>query len=276
MENKIQMPENQLENFNDNDLKLLRLNDVMNILGFKRPVDFAKAINVSQGYISEILNKKKNISKVLGQKLEDSLNVSRKWFETGEGDMILKETANAKSVGKIDYPIDLRDEENNTFLDLGDGQYVMIVPLVTEYAYMGYLAGFRDPEYIDELPKHTLVVSKHHSGSYRAFEAIGESMENWTSEDMARQSIPSGSIVTGREVPKHHWVNKFHMHKRPDWIIVHKTDGIIIKRMIHHDVKNGIITLRSLNPDRETYPDLVYSLDDVKQVYDVLNVSTGR
>lgn len=193
----------------------------------------------------------------------DSSSIELKGIET---------VVNTKSLGSINYPLDPAD---TPFIDLGDGQYVMVVPLVNEYAYAGYLAGFKDHEYIEELPKHTIIVNKQHRGNYQSFEVLGDSMENWESEEMARESIPNGSIVTGRNIPKHYWTSKLHTHRYKDYVIVSK-DGILTKRVSNHDVTNGIITLHSLNPNKELYPDREMHLQDVFQIFNVVNVSQTR
>ncbi|TDO21934.1 LexA family transcriptional regulator [Pedobacter duraquae] len=175
---------------------------------------------------------------------------------------------NAKAIPGLTYP----QEANDTpFIDLGNGDYLMLMPLVNEYAYAGYLAGFADPEYIEELPKHSIIVQKRHKGHYLGFEGVGDSMDDGT-----KQSIPDGSIVTGREINTNYWKSKFHTHRYKDYVIVSKDDGIIIKRIIDHDVENGIITCHSLNPDKITYPDFKVDLRDVKQIFNIVNVSSPR
>jgi phage repressor protein C with HTH and peptisase S24 domain len=57
---------------------------------------------------------------------------------------------------------------------------VMLVPLVNQYAYGGYLQGFNDPEFIEELPKIPFIVEKEHKGEYICFEVKGDSMDNGT------------------------------------------------------------------------------------------------
>lgn len=147
----------------------------------------------------------------------------------------------------------------------------MVVPLVNEYAYAGYLSGYKDPEYLDELPKHTIIVDKHHKGSYRAFEVVGDSMDNNTNE-----SIMDRSIATGREIQQHLWTSKFHTHRFKDYVIVHKTQGIIIKRIINHDIETGVITCHSLNPNKQIYADFDIHLDDVKQMFNIVVVTQKR
>jgi phage repressor protein C with HTH and peptisase S24 domain len=268
METIIQVSENQLEK---NSLLLDRIQQVKSVLGFKRDIDVANALNMSSSYLYEILSGKKNVPKTFGQKLEDNLKISRRWFDTGEGEMILRNDnqTNAKALGDINYPI---DPEETPFLPLGDGQYVMIIPLISERAYAGYLSGYKDPEWIDDQPKHTLIVSKQHRGIYQAFEVSGDSMEN---PELPRESIYDGNIVTGRQVQRHLWKSKLHTHRWRDFVIVHK-EGILIKRIKDHQVVDGLVILESLNPDKETYPDKPIHLNDVFQIFNIVNVSQSR
>ena len=128
----------------------------------------------------------------------------------------------------------------------------------------------RAKEYLEELPKHIVIVPKRPQGEYLAVEVVGESMENWNDPELAKQSIRDGEIVTGRNIAKHHWTTRFHMHKFKDFIIVHK-DGILIKRMIKHDVENGIITCHSLNPNKDMFPDFDIDLREVLQILNIIH-----
>lgn len=46
---------------------------------------------------------------------------------------------------------------------------IMHVPLVSQYAYAGYLAGYGDHEYIDGLPSVPFIVDREGRGNYIAF-----------------------------------------------------------------------------------------------------------
>jgi transcriptional regulator with XRE-family HTH domain len=63
-----------------------------------------------------------------------------------------------------------------------------IVPFVPVKAAAGYLAGYADPEFLDELNTFTLPMLA--PGDYRAFEIIGDSM----------LPTPSGSVIVGEKV----------------------------------------------------------------------------
>jgi len=249
-------------------LKFVRLTEVISHFNFKNDSEFAKAIKMSKSYVSEILKSKKP-PKTMGQKLEDNLGVSRRWFDEGEGKMIPeKSRSNAIDLGELPGNYEL---DETPFIELPGGDILMVFPLVEESAYAGYLSGYADPEFIEQRPKHSLIVQKYHKGLYRGFEIVGDSMDNGTIE-----SIPDKSKVTGRFLMHHHWENKLHLHRYKDFIIVHKTDGIIAKRIIKHNVEEGIIVIHSLNPDKDTYPDKEIHLNDVKELYNIIDVSIRR
>ena len=138
----------------------------------------------------------------------------------------------------------------------------MWVPLVNQYAYAGYLSGYGDEEYIESLPKFPFPVEDNeHKGNYKAFEVRGDSMVDGSDE-----GYNPGAIVLGRNIGKHHWRYKLHINQW-DFVIVHRTDGILIKRIIEHDVENGVLTLHSLN---DFYDDFKVYLDDILQIFNVI------
>ena len=140
-------------------------------------------------------------------------------------------------------------------------QDVVYIPLVNQYAYAGYLDGYSDVTYMEQLPKIPFIVDKEGHGSYLAFEVKGDSMNNGTEE-----SYLEGDRLYCREIAPHLWVSsKLHL-KKWDFVIVHE-DGIIIKRIIDHDVENHTITIHSLN---DMYPDRVIDLCEVRQIFNVI------
>jgi transcriptional regulator with XRE-family HTH domain len=231
--------------------------------------EFAEKLGMKQGSISDVERGKANVSRKLINLLQSNFNLNESWLIQGEGSMFDKGgqiATNAKTVADINYPI---EQAETPFIELGDGQLLMVIPLVHEFAYAGYLTGYADPEYVQELPKHTIIVQKRHHGIYKAFEVIGDSMEN---ASMPRDSIYDGMIVTGHQIQRHHWKNKLHTHRWKNWIVVHK-EGIVIKRIKDQKVIDGTVTLESLNPNKELYPDREVHLDDVIELYSIVNKS---
>ena len=153
------------------------------------------------------------------------------------------------------------------FIYAADGTLGMKVKIVPIKAQAGYLVGYGDPEYYDDF--EIIPVEKEHRGFYLGFEVKGHSMTTLEPEYF-RHSIFEGVKVVGRELPRHQWKYKLHTHNYDSWVIVHKTDGILIKQIIKHDVENGVITIHSLNPDKKEFPDKHLHLDDIEQIFNVV------
>ena len=157
------------------------------------------------------------------------------------------------------------------FYTLPDGSEVMQIPVVPVKAWGSYPRGHADPEFYDGFDTITIPVDRLHKGTYIAFEMKGESMVNIENVTMARKSLWPGQKIIGRDLKRELWKYKLHIHSNEAWIIVHRTEGIVVKEIIDHDVDNGFITLHSWNPDKENYPDFTVHLDDVEQILNIVD-----
>lgn len=119
-------------------------------------------------------------------------------------------------------------------VDRDDREYIQLVP---HKAAAGYMAGYADQEFVEDLPSFRLPVLPE--GTYRAFEISGDSM----------LPILPGSIVIGEYVS--------------DWrqikdgqacVVVSARDGIVFKRLFNHLTSNNEIILQSDNPSYPPYP----------------------
>jgi len=116
-----------------------------------------------------------------------------------------------------------------------------MVTFVPVKAAAGYLAGYADPEFLDELNTFTLPMLA--PGDYRAFEILGDSM----------LPTPSGSVIVGEKVESFKEVKNSNTY-----IVVSNADGVVYKRIITNDDRskegNGDrLTLLSDNPLYEPY-----------------------
>jgi len=88
------------------------------------------------------------------------------------------------------------------------------IPFVPVKAAAGYLAGYADHEFIDELNTFTLPMVT--GGNYRAFEISGDSM----------LPTPSGSVIVGEKVESLDMIKN-----NTACIIVSRNEGIVYKRI---------------------------------------------
>ncbi|HEX8313950.1 MAG TPA: LexA family transcriptional regulator [Flavisolibacter sp.] len=110
------------------------------------------------------------------------------------------------------------------------------IPFVPVKAAAGYLAGYGDPEFIDELNTFTLPMLS--GGDYRAFEIVGDSM----------MPTPSGSVIVGEKVQ-----DVDDIKTNNTYVVVSKTDGIVYKRILKNNRQKNKFTLVSDNPAYQPY-----------------------
>lgn len=260
--------------------------ELVNQRKIKSNRDFFKPLGIDDSVGSIILSttakNKRQFPKGKYELLLKTWEVNPDFLYLGKGKMFLHGVSNnvlhlnvfteASQLGEIEMDL---SQAGMSFIEMGDGSKLMLVPLVEEYAQAGYLAGFSDEtaemdEYLKGLPKHPIIVDKYHKGKYFAFRIVGDSMNDGTQD-----SITADSVVVGREIPKDLWRSRFHLHRYQDYVIVHK-EGILLKRIIEHNVEAGIIRCLSLNPDKDRYPDFDINLDEVSQMLNVVNITTVR
>lgn len=226
-----------------------RIQKIMDEEGLNKN-SFSKAIGISNNVtITRIINEKRSPSRSTCEKIVTAFpKYNLTWILTGEGNMLTDATS-LDEASPIDEPIILR------------------VPLVSQYAQAGYLCGYADAAYMATLPTIPYIVDHEAQGHYVAFEVKGDSMNDGTED-----AILEGDRLLCREIMPHLWADsKLHIRKW-DFVIVH-TEGILVKRIINHDVENHTITIHSLN---SMYPDKVINLTDVKQIFNVIELQRPR
>jgi transcriptional regulator with XRE-family HTH domain len=121
------------------------------------------------------------------------------------------------------------------------------IPFVPVKAAAGYLAGFADPEFVDELNTFTLPMLT--GGNYRAFEIIGDSM----------LPTPSGSVIVGEKVDSVEEVKN-----NTACIVVSRNEGIVYKRVQKNGRVKNKLTLVSDNP---VYHPYTVNAEDVLEMW---------
>jgi transcriptional regulator with XRE-family HTH domain len=121
------------------------------------------------------------------------------------------------------------------------------IQLVPVKAAAGYLAGYADPEFLDELNTFTLPMLA--PGNYRAFEIVGDSM----------LPTASGSVIVGEKVDDLEEVKS-----NQTYIVVSRNEGIVYKRVMKNNKARTKLTLVS---DNTAYQPYNVNTDDVLEVW---------
>ncbi len=121
------------------------------------------------------------------------------------------------------------------------------IPFVPVKAAAGYLAGYGDPDFVDELNTFTLPMLT--GGNYRAFEIIGDSM----------LPTPSGSVIVGEKVD-----NLDEVKNNTACIVVSRNEGIVYKRVQKTGRTRNKLTLVS---DNQVYHPYTVNAEDVLEMW---------
>lgn len=156
-------------------------------------------------------------------------------FKLSLDDLLLKDLSDTKG----SYLSRRRAQKMET-----TGSEIHLVPIK---AAAGYLAGYADPEFVDELNTFTLPMLA--PGNYRAFEIVGDSM----------LPTPSGSVIVGEKVEKLEEIKTNHTY-----VIVSRQEGIVYKRIMKNNRAKSKWTLISDNP---TYQPYNVEADDIIEIW---------
>jgi transcriptional regulator with XRE-family HTH domain len=129
-----------------------------------------------------------------------------------------------------------------------------VIHFVPMKAAAGYLAGYADEEFIDELNTFTLPMLG--SGHFRAFEIIGDSM----------LPTPSGSIIVGQKID-----DLDEVKQNAAYIVLSRNEGIVYKRVSRNPKTKNKLTLTSDNPSFQPYN---INADDVLEIWQAQIVIT--
>jgi transcriptional regulator with XRE-family HTH domain len=123
------------------------------------------------------------------------------------------------------------------------------ITMVGQKASAGYLNGFSDPEYIEQLPQfHLPNLSKN--ATYRAFEIKGDSM----------LPLVSGTIVIGAYVEQIQDIKN-----GKTYVLVTASEGVVYKRVFNYLEEDGKLFLSS---DNEQYKPYEVAGADILEVWE--------
>lgn len=131
-------------------------------------------------------------------------------------------------------------------VDKDDREHIEFIP---QKASAGYLNGYADPEYLEDLPKFNLP-NLPGNATYRAFEIQGDSM----------LPLTSGTVIIGRYVES---VNDIKNGKT--YVLVTKQEGVVYKRVFNYLEEKGKLFLVS---DNKAYSAYEVAPTDVLEIWE--------
>jgi transcriptional regulator with XRE-family HTH domain len=172
----------------------------------------------------------------------DVLEIVSDHFKISLDDLLRKDLSDTKS----DYLSKRRVQKLGS-----ESNLIHFVPMK---AAAGYLAGYADEEFIDELNTFTLPMMG--SGQFRAFEIIGDSM----------LPTPSGSIIVGQKIN-----GLDDVKQNAAYIVVSRSEGIVYKRLSRNSRSKNKVTLSS---DNQLYQPYDMNVEEILELWQAQMVIT--
>jgi len=163
---------------------------------------------------------------------------------------------------------DFENKNGNRFIELPNGQYYMLMPLAEFNVQAGFLSTYQDADFLMDLRQHGILVDNPVKGRYVAFRVNGDSMDDGSSNAITRNSV-----VSTRELQRHHWAGKLRFRDFPYWVIYTTQSKMpLLKEIIEHNTEEGYITCHSLN-DSPEFTDFKLHLNDIQALFYVIDVN---
>lgn len=169
---------------------------------------------------------------------------------------------------KLNVPVSTFFTENKE-AEILTNMHCVEVPIVPVYAYASFLHGHDDTEYMDSLPTMSVILDrKYGKDGFLIFEVKGNSMDDGTN-----RSLLDGDKILVKELDSDYFRTKLKDDSN-FFVIIHRTDGIVVKQIVEHKIEEGIIRCHSINPSPQ-YHDFEIDLREVSRIFRVAAI-VGR
>lgn len=207
----------------------------------------------------------RTLKKLSQEVLADELEVPRSRigsYEEGRSaptiDMLIKLSDYFKLPIDILLRNDLTKAKDASFIEVGNQRVLFpitidndnnnLIEIVPVKASAGYLGGYDDPEYIEQLEKIKLPFLP--TGKHRAFPIKGDSM----------LPMKDGSFVVGRFVEERNDIKTGRTY-----VLVTLNEGLVYKRVMNNIDFNGSLLLMS---DNKVYHDYSVPIEEILEIWE--------
>ena len=213
---------------------------------------FFEDLGITYGNFKGKAKEKALSSDVLAKIITKYPEISSEWLLTGNGEMLKSEGATEVIKTprvEIIEPIKVEGRSLMPKVVVVDDEDNDRIPLVSVKAQAGYLEGYDDSNYIEELPTYSLPEMRN--GTYRMFQVSGFSMY---------PTLQDGSYVIGKFVEDWEWLGDNRV-----CVVVTERDGVIVKRVTNRAREKGFLYCKSDNRD---YKHIKVMLEDIKEIWE--------
>ena len=207
----------------------------------------------------------RSLKKLSQEGLAEELNVTRSRigsYEENRSAPTIEMLVKLSDYFKVPIDILLRNDltkaKDSSFIEIGNQRVLFpitvdednenLIEIVPVKASAGYLAGYDDPEYIEQLQKIKLPFLP--TGKHRAFPIKGDSM----------LPMKDGSFVIGRFIE-----DRSEIKTGKTYVLITLNDGMVYKRVINQIKEHNTLLLISDNKDYQAYE---VSINEVLEIWE--------
>ncbi|MBQ0786555.1 MAG: LexA family transcriptional regulator [Oceanihabitans sp.] len=216
-------------------------------------------------FISQNIRHLRSLKGVTQEVFAEDLQVTRSRissYEEGRSAPTIEMLIQLSDYFKLPIDILLRNDltkaKDTSFIELGNQRVLFpitvdsdnenLIEIIPVKASAGYLAGYDDPEYIEQLQKIKLPFLP--TGKHRAFPIKGDSM----------LPMKDGAFVIGRFVE-----DRSEIKTGKTYVLITLNDGMVYKRVYNNIDLNGSLLLMS---DNKVYNDYSVPINEVLELWE--------
>ncbi|MEP5256224.1 MULTISPECIES: XRE family transcriptional regulator [Winogradskyella] len=207
----------------------------------------------------------RSLKKMSQERLADELNWSRSMvgsYEEGRSEPPIDRLIDLSTYFNIPIDIlvknDLRKATNTSFIEVGNKRVLFpvtvnednedLIEIIPAKASAGYLSGYDDPEYIEQLQKIKLPFLP--TGTHRAFPIKGDSM----------LPVKDGAFIVAKFLD-----NIADVKSGRTYIILTKDDGLVYKRVY---IPENDVTNLLLSSDNRAYEPYLIARENILEIWE--------
>lgn len=213
---------------------------------------FFEDLGITYGNFKGKAKEKALSSDVLAKIITKYPEISSEWLLTGNGEMLKSEgSTEVIKTPRVEIiePIKVEGRSLMPKVVVVDNSDNDRIPLVSIKAQAGYLEGYDDSNYIEELPTYS--VPDMRNGTYRMFQVSGFSMY---------PTLQDGSYVIGKFVENWEWLSDNRV-----CVVITERDGVIVKRVTNRAREKGFLYCKSDNRD---YKHITVRVEDIREIWE--------